>query len=238
VTNDCLVVLLFERSRCALPAACRRIFFTGDVDTIQDVDRATQTDEVLLAAVAEHDEAAFEMLVRRHQDKALRLAYRLLADADAAQDIAQEAFWRVYHHAGRFEPNARFSTWFYRIVVNLCTDHRRRRAHKTVALPSVEPASAPAADPLESAERIARVQSALAALPQRQRTAVILHRYQQLSHRDIAEATGDSVSAVESLLVRAYATLRKNLADLGPAPAGSGPGERINKRNKPDESPR
>lgn len=197
-----------------------------------------QDDEVLLAAVARRDEAAFETLVRRHQDKALRLAYRLLTDADAAQDIAQEAFLRVYRHADRFEPSARFSTWFYRIIVNLCTDYRRRRVNKTVALPAIEPAGPAVDDPLESAERAARVRAALEALPDRQRTAVLLHRYEQLSHRQIAETTGDSVSAVESLLVRAYATLRKKLADLGPTPAGNEPGERINMRNKPDESSR
>ncbi|QNN21045.1 sigma-70 family RNA polymerase sigma factor [Planctomycetales bacterium ZRK34] len=197
------------------------------------MDRAEQTDEQLIAAVAGRDEAAFETLVRRHQTKALGLAYRLLGDADVAQDIAQEAFFRVYRHADRFEPTARFTTWFYRIVVNLCTDYRRRRVNKTVALPTIEPAGPAADDPLESAERAARVQAALAELPDRQRTAVVLHRYQGMSHREIAEMTDDSVSAVESLLVRAYATLRKKLADLGPAPAGNGPAVRSKIRSRP-----
>ena len=117
----------FERSGGMNPAVGFRIFFNAIVDTITHVDRAAQSDEQLIAAVAGRDEAAFETLVRRHQTKALGLAYRLLGDADATQDIAQEAFLRVYRHADRFEPTARFTTWFYRIVVNLCTDHRRRR---------------------------------------------------------------------------------------------------------------
>ena len=169
-----------------------------------------------MVALARGDMDALGQLVRRHQDKALALAYRLLGRWDLAEDIAQEAFLRVHRAAKRYRPDAKFTTWLYRIVVNLCLDQKRRAKLAPAALgdQGPEPSVAPAADRLEARERAERVRCALDALPERQRTAVVLHRYQGLSHREVAEATGWSESAVESLLVRAYARLRQELADL------------------------
>jgi len=169
-----------------------------------------------MAALADGQMAALGDLVRRHQDKALALAFRMLRRRDLAEDIAQEAFLRVYRAAPRYRPDAKFTTWLYRIVVNLCLDHRRRAAQAPVALgdDGPEPAADAAADPIEAQERAERVRRALDTLPERQRTAVILHRYEGLSHREVAEAMDSTESAVESLLVRAYARLREELADL------------------------
>ena len=107
------------------------------------------------------------------------------------------------------------SNGLYRVVANLCLDYRRKRAHAPVALTAetVEPA-APEVAELESKETVARVQRAVAALPERQRMAVILHRYEGMSYREIAHATGWGEAAIESLLSRAYAALRIQLADL------------------------
>jgi RNA polymerase sigma-70 factor (ECF subfamily) len=121
----------------------------------------------------------------------------------------------VYRAAANYRPQAAFTTWLYRLVVNLCWDQRRRRAREQ-RLRVVRPAGQAFGEhtEIEESERAAQVRRAVAALPDRQRLAVILHRFDGLSHKEIAEATGWSVGAVESCLVRAYATLRKSLADL------------------------
>jgi len=172
-------------------------------------------DAELVAAVGAGDMAALGELVHRHQDKAVGLAYRVLGRWDSAEDIAQEAFLRVHRSARRFKPKAKFTTWLYRIVVNLCLDLRRRDARAPVAMPERLDLAAPRGDDeLEARERGEIVRAAVAELPRRQRVVLALHRYQGLSHREVAEATGWSASAVESLLVRAYARLRTRLARL------------------------
>ena len=175
-----------------------------------------KSDAELMSALAGGDMAALGELVRRHQQKAFALAFRMLQRRDQAEDVVQEGFLRVCRAAPRYRPQARFTTWLYRIVTNLCLDRARRAKHAPAPLPegSREPSRDPEPDPVETCERAERVRQAVAALPERQRTAVVLHRYQGLSHAAVAEATGWSRSAVESLLVRAYARLRDELADL------------------------
>ena len=170
-------------------------------------------EESLMASLAAGDMEALGELVRRHQEKAFALAYRMLERRDLAEDVAQEAFLQVHGAAKRYRPDAKFTTWLYRIVVNLCLDAKRRgrRAPAHLENGADRHAQAPS-DPIEASERVKLVRRAVDALPERQRTAVILHRYQDLSHQEIAQATGWSESAVESLLVRAYASLRQALA--------------------------
>jgi len=170
-------------------------------------------DSLLVRSIADGHLDALEPLVRRHQDNVRRLAYRFLGRWGDADDVAQEAFLRVVCAAPRYQPTARFTTWLHRIVVNLCLDARRRQTRFVAADPPDLPADPPA-DVLERDETVRRVREALDSLPERQRMAVILHRYEGESHREIAEVTGWSESAVESLLVRAYANLRRTLADL------------------------
>ena len=155
-------------------------------------------------------------LVRRHQVNALALAYRMLGQSDQAEDVVQEAFLRVHRAAKRFQPRGKFSTWLYRIVVNLCQDRLRRRRHAPArldenALPGCQDGSLVR---MEAEELAARVRRAVHALPERQRLAIILHRFQQLSHGEMSEVTGWSVSAIESLLVRAYQRLRRDLSEF------------------------
>jgi RNA polymerase sigma-70 factor (ECF subfamily) len=173
-------------------------------------------DADLMRAIADGDMAALGELVRRHEKKVFALARRLLARPDAAEDVTQDAFLHVYRAAGRYRPEARFTTWLYRVVVNLCLDAKRRIKRAPGELAAHRPAADASTDcdRLEADERARRVRQAVDGLPRRQRTAVVLHRYFQLSHRDIAAVTGSSVSAVESCLVRAYARLRQELRDL------------------------
>lgn len=160
-------------------------------------------------------------LVTRHQQAARRLAYRWLGSWDDAEDVAQDAFVRVLSAAGRYQPTANFTTWLYRIVVNLCMDQKRKRGRRgTVSLtPGMDAVDATdgAADTLAASEQAERVRQALASLPERQRMAVILLRYEGLTYRQIAEAMETTEAAVDSLLSRAWATLRRNLADVSAA---------------------
>lgn len=184
---------------------------------------AIEPDDVaLVRRTADGDRQAFGLLIQRHQRRVVALATRLLSSPERAEDIAQEAFIRVFRSAARFEPRARFSTWLYRIVVNLCNDERRRWRFRFARLFGDVPAAA-TAPAVETEETVVRVRSAVDALPDRQRTVLVLHRFEWLSCREVAEVTGFSESSVESLLVRAYANLRKSLAELEnpPPPQGS-----------------
>ena len=170
----------------------------------------------LMARLGEGDIDALGVLAKRHQEKVLSLAYRFLGDWHKAEDVAQEAFLRVQRAAGSYRPTARFTTWLYRIVVNLCLDERRKRGRAVVSLDdaAAEILAESDSDAAERNEVAALVRRAVAELPERQRLAVILHRYEGLSHSEVSEATGWSKSAVESLLVRAYANLRGKLGKM------------------------
>ena len=167
-----------------------------------------------MARLATGDTAALGQLVERHQQRVLELAYRTVGNWAAAEDIAQEAFLRVWRSAVSYQPQAQFTTWLYRIVVNLCLDtvRRKRPSAGEEALGNVQAAAEPPA--AEGAERSAAVHRAIADLPERQRIALVLYRFSEMSMQQVAEVTGWSASAVESLLVRAYAQLRVLLKDL------------------------
>ena len=176
----------------------------------------TEDDDVrLMRRLADGDREALAELVRRHQARVLELAYRTLGDRDLAHDLAQETFLRVWRSAAQYEPRARFTTWLYRVVVNLCLDARKKRRPLLgdPRLAEAEAGDHPAAA-VERQDRAVAVQRAIDRLPDRQRVAVVLHRFNGLSLREVAEATGWSASAVESLLVRAYSELRERLKNL------------------------
>ena len=171
-------------------------------------------DASLMAGVARGDMGAFARLVERHQERVRAIAYRFSGRWDVADDVTQEAFLRLYRSASGYVPKAAFSTWLYRIVVNLCLDARRRPRLAHVPDDGVAAVSeSPVDDHLMHEETCRAVQRAVASLPERQRIALLLHRFDGLGHADVAAATGWSESAVESLLVRAYAQLRERLKD-------------------------
>jgi len=173
-----------------------------------------------MSAVAAGDHNALGHLVRRHQDRALRLARRVTGDPELAEDIAQEAFLRVHRAAKRYRPSARFTTWLHRIVVNLCWDHRRRWRPVGEAPADEVDRHSPGPDGHLAGEEVrAAVRRAVHALPPRQRLAVILHRFEGRRMAEVASMTGWSESAVESCLVRAYRQLRRDLAGVGEAMA-------------------
>jgi RNA polymerase sigma-70 factor (ECF subfamily) len=171
------------------------------------------TDEELMQRIAVADQEAMAELTRRHHRRIMTLAYRFVGSWEIAEDIGQDALLRVLRAASSYHPEARFTTWLYRLVTNLCWDRRRRTARATRRLAEVARNTQVEGDPPGevAGERAERVRRAISTLPDRQRLAVLLHRYEELSHRQIAEITGWSESAVESCLVRAYRALRKAL---------------------------
>jgi RNA polymerase sigma-70 factor, ECF subfamily len=185
------------------------------------------TDEVLCQRVAERDDVAFELLVSRYQQRAYRLAWSILRDAEEARDVSQEVFIRLYKRAGSFGGRARFSTWFYRLVVNLSLDHQRRgrwwrrfvRGGGTNSehddRPDVlERLPAPSSDPIETVDRDRRMKQlwkAVDRLAPRQRAAVLLHVQEGLSTREVAATLECSEATVRVHLHRALTALKKTL---------------------------
>jgi RNA polymerase sigma-70 factor (ECF subfamily) len=184
----------------------------------------TLSSEDLMVRVSKGDDEAFEILVTRHQTPVLNLIYRFLGDRAQAKDLAQEVFLRVWQSAKTYEPKAKFTTWIYRIATNLCLNElktaRRRKwfpfyrseeSHENAAEDTYSDDSPTAEDLLLSKERSRQISEALQDLPENQRMALVLKRYDDLSYQEIAQILGCSVSAVESLLVRAKRTLQEKL---------------------------
>jgi len=166
--------------------------------------------------IGRSDGAAYAELVRRHLDRGLALAQRVTGSRVEAEDIMQEAFLRVWATATRWQPGrARFSTWLFRVVLNLCIDGKRRKK------PAPLPENFEAIDDTPGAEqrvidnqRAGIVLLALQALPPRQRAAIALCYYQGLSNLEAAAALSVTVKALESLLIRGRRKLRRSLGSL------------------------
>ncbi|MGK8207625.1 RNA polymerase sigma factor [Burkholderia cenocepacia] len=176
-------------------------------------------DAELVQRVGARDASAVRTLVARKLPRLLALATRMLGDRSEAEDVAQETFLRIWKHApGWRDGGARFDTWLHRVVLNLCYDRLRGRREEPVdSLPEVpDPQPQPAAY-AEHRSRDARVRQALAALPPRQREALVLQYYQDLSNVEAANLMGITVDALESLLARARRNLRAQLAGDSPS---------------------
>lgn len=179
-------------------------------------DRHTDDDAALMQKIASGDARAFESLVRRHLPRAVRTARHILGADGEAEDVAQESFLRLWRHAPGWRPaeetGAQFSTWFYRIILNLCIDHKRKQ--RTSPLDdTLDPPDFRdnAEDGLQRSEESERVRRSIASLPERQRAAFVLCFYEERSNKEAAAILGVSVKAVESLLVRARRQLYNDL---------------------------
>ncbi len=177
------------------------------------------THEILLRS-REGDSEAFRALVDHYQGYALRLAGRLLGDEDEAKDAVQDAFVRVWRHLPRFDPRARFTTWLYRIVTNLCydrmkADRRRERAMEMGAREADPPgAGSHGRSPdrgMHEADAARRIRGLGGTLPPAQRLVFVLRDLQDLSVRETAKVAGMSEGAVKSNLYHARKALRKEL---------------------------
>ena len=183
------------------------------------------SDVSAMKRLAEGDSSALEELIERHKRKVLNVAYRYTGDAVMAEDLAQEAFIRVYQACRRYKPTAKFSTWLYRIVTNLCLSSlRKRQVRKAFSLDTSleteegdfqtnrsgvqEDAPGERLDREEMADVVRR---AVENLPENQRIAVILNRYTGLGYQEVAKSMKLSPMAVKSLLNRARNNLREKL---------------------------
>lgn len=182
-------------------------------DAADAIAKAAEDDDRLLSGIAAGDNTAFAQLMERHLTRVFSLALRVTGSRADAEDAAQEAFTRVWRKAGSWRPGeARFSTWLYRVTMNLCIDARRKpRAEQLDPdLPVID--SAPGAEAVLLAhEQEVQVRSAMAALPERQREAMTLCYTLGLSNAEAAATMEISVKAYESLLVRAKRDIRARL---------------------------
>ncbi len=171
------------------------------------------SDEDLMAEVADGDMDAFGQLVCRHQDAAWRIAYHYVGDRAEAEDLAQEAFLKILDAASGYRPTARFSTYLYRVIANLCIDyHRKKRPDYPGEMPPRESPTDGPPERLKAQERDRAIQRALGELPDRQRMAVVLCYFEGLPLAEIAEAMDTTYKAVERLLARARKSLAPHLA--------------------------
>jgi RNA polymerase sigma factor (sigma-70 family) len=171
-------------------------------------------DDALMARFATGDQSAARVLTARHAPRALALARRMLRDEAEAEDVTQEAMFRVWKMAPDWRPGeAQLSTWIHRVAFNLATDRlRRRRSAPLEDAPEPVDEAPVALDGLEAADRATALRRALDALPERQKRAVELRHFDELSNPEIAEALEVSVEAVESLLARGRRALAQSLA--------------------------
>ncbi len=186
------------------------------------------SDAAIMLRVAAGDEAGFDYLVRKYHRSMINFLYRMVHSQAVAEELAQEVFLRVYRSRESYRADAKFTTWLYRIATNLAVNHARDTKHERAAQnvyldePDEETGTTPElADDTPNVEqnllrdeRMAAIRKHVMALPERQRTAVLMHKYQGLDYRQIGEVLKLSESATKSLLFRAYQTLRERLKEF------------------------
>ena len=185
----------------------------------------TWTDEDLVARSRGGDLDSFNQLILRWERPIYALAYRVIGREEDARDVVQETFLRAFRALPGFKGQAKFSSWLYRIALNLCRDWiRRRRRSPLVELPEgVDPAELAAErGPIESIEELASrkelseaVAEAMSLLPEEQRTAIILKEYHGMTFQEIADLQGCPLSTVKTRLYQGLAVLRRNLEQSG-----------------------
>ena len=186
----------------------------------------TRSDVQLMLDVKAGDEASFNLLLQKYRTPLVNFLYRMVRDSGTAEDLAQEVFLRVYRARKQYSPSAKFTTWMFRIATNLALnsvrDNRFRRMQVSLDAPAEEdeaPIQVPARDMridehMVERDRAEFIHRAIAALPEKQRVAVLLHKYEEMDYGEIARILECSESALKSVLFRAYETLRVQLAPL------------------------
>jgi RNA polymerase sigma-70 factor (ECF subfamily) len=182
-------------------------------------------DAELMLRVKEGDGASFGILLQKHRSAVIHFIYRLVQEPAVAEELAQEAFLRVYRSRASYEPTAKFTTWLFRIATHLALNWLRDEKHERVQerldegpqdmpsrqisdrRPSIE-------QELLSRDKVDEIRHAIAGLPDKQRAAVLMHKYEEMEYTQIAKVLSCSESAVKSLLFRAYETLRARLAHM------------------------
>jgi RNA polymerase sigma-70 factor, ECF subfamily len=198
----------------------------------------TTSDVQLMLDVKAGDDASFDLLLRRYRTPLVNFLFRMVHDRATAEDLAQEVFLRVYRARKQYSPSAKFTTWLFRIATNLALnsirDNRHRQMDRSLDAPVDEEDAAPMELPSREVridqhmieqDRCHFIRQAVAALPEKQRVAVLLHKYEEMDYGEIAKVLDCSESALKSLLFRAYETLRVQLTPLVNQPAQASAGE-------------
>jgi RNA polymerase sigma-70 factor (ECF subfamily) len=198
----------------------------GAAGVSYNVEAMTRSDVQLMLDVKAGDEASFDLLLQKYRSPLVNFLFRVVRDRATAEDLAQEVFLRVYRARAQYSPSAKFTTWLFRIATNLALnsvrDNRHRQMDVSIDVPAEEdeaPMQLPSRDMRIDEHMVERdrsefIRKTIAALPEKQRVAVLLHKYEEMDYADIAKILDCSESALKSLLFRAYETLRVQLAPL------------------------
>jgi RNA polymerase sigma-70 factor (ECF subfamily) len=187
-----------------------------------------ETDAAIMLRVAHGDESGFTYLVEKYHRAMIHFLFRMVRNQAIAEELAQEVFLRVYRSRESYRAEAKFTTWLYRIATNLAVNHardtRHERSAQTLYLDAPDPETGTTPDVADDEptveqrlmrdERMASIRTHVMALPERQRMAVLMHKYQGMDYRQIGEVLKLSESATKSLLFRAYQTLRDKLKEF------------------------
>jgi len=190
-----------------------------------------RTDVQLMLDVKAGDEQSFALLLHRYRTPLVNFLYRMVRNREQAEDLAQEVFIRVYRARADYVPSAKFTTWLFRIATNLALNSLRDTRHQRMEVSLDAPVTVDSEEgderPLDVAEKNPNIEEhlvqeaqremirhAIDKLPEKQRAAVLLHKYQELDYGEISKILSCSESALKSLLFRAYETLRVELAPL------------------------
>lgn len=186
-----------------------------------------ESDDALMARVAQRDALAFRLIVERHLTSVHRLAYRMLGDAAGAEDVAQEALLRLWDHAGRWQSGGTgVGAWLRRVATNLCLDRLRRQKFAGGHEIPDRADEAPLADERMEVEQMrALTMDCIGQLPDRQRAAIVLTYYEERPNAEAAAVLDMNIKAFESLLLRARQTLRRVFEEKGLAPASGKAGQ-------------
>ena len=186
-----------------------------------------RSDVQLMLDVKAGDEASFDFLLQKYRTPLVNFLFRMVRDTATAEDLAQEVFLRVYRARKQYSPSAKFTTWLFRIATNLALNSLRDNRYRRLEMPLDAPLEDEDAAPREVAapemridehmverDRSQFIRRTIEALPEKQRVAVLLHKYEEMDYAEIARVLDCSESALKSLLFRAYETLRIELAPL------------------------
>jgi RNA polymerase sigma-70 factor (ECF subfamily) len=200
----------------------------GQGHPFASVDWSTLSDAEVMLRVSAGEDAGFTYLLEKYRKPIVNFMFRMVRNQAVAEELAQEVFLRVYRSRASYRAEAKFTTWLYRIATNLgvnyARDNRYERAAQNVYLDQPDPETGTTPDVADSRptiefeilkdERMKAIRAHVLALPERQRAAVLMHKYQGMDYKQIGEVLKLSESATKSLLFRAYQTLREKLKDF------------------------
>jgi RNA polymerase sigma-70 factor, ECF subfamily len=195
---------------------------------VRAADWSAMSDAEIMLRVREGDDSGFDLLIQKYRKPIIHFMFRMVHNQAVAEELAQEVFLRVYRSRLTYRAEARFTTWLYRIATNLGVNHARDTKYERTAqnvyldqpdpetgtTPDVADLTASVEQELVRDERMRAIRQHVLALPERQRTAVLMHKYQGMDYKQIGEVLKLSESATKSLLFRAYQSLRERLKDF------------------------